>query len=491
MNFTNLFLPKHIKKSIEDGINDNTVEKLPVCTRLPPEPSGDGLHLGHLFAGRLNQSVATMYNGKFLVRFDDTNPSSECEQYEKSILKDLIDCGFDLTNLSYTSDSFQLLIDTATKLISLGHAYIDSCSQEQISEQRKTFSESPNRNNDIDDNMSKWTDMIAGKNTTMCMRLKAIPNSKNGAMRDPILYRYIDAKHHRTGDKFKVYPTYDFACPILDSYDGVTHIFRSKEYVERDEQMKFILNKLNMRVPKAITYGRLSIENSILSKRKIAEGIQNGVYSGWDDKKLFTYKGMRNRGISLEGINNFLDSIGFPETNVTIQQQKLFTINMKTIDKQAIRLIGIDVNDTMEISIINHTNLIKTIPNFIGNKTLGEREITMSNKLLISKKEHSEFQDGEEITIIHFGNAIYNSPDILILHKDGDPKTTSKKILWLNDDNYENIEVEMLNGEYKEFLVDPYINKLKHGACVQLNKYGYYYVKRCGLKTIELVEIES
>ena len=486
MNFTNLFLPKHIKKLIDDNLDP----KFPVCTRLPPEPSGEGLHLGHLFAGRLNQSVATMYNGKFLIRFDDTNPSSECDKYEKNILDDLKDCGFDMTNLSYTSDSFQFLIDTATKLISLGFAYTDSCSQEQIAEQRKTFSESPDRNLTIDENLKRWDDMMDGS-PKYCLRLKAISNSKNGAMRDPILYRTLNISHHRTGDKFKVYPTYDFACPVLDSYDGVTHIFRSKEYVERDDQMKFILNKLNMRVPKAITYGRLSIENSILSKRKIAEGIKNGIYSGWDDKKLFTYKGMKKRGISLKGINSFLNNIGFPETNVTIQQQKLFTLNIKAIaDKHVEKLIAIEVNDAMDINIELTIDNLMVKQNSIFTRNLGENsEIVLPKKIKISRNEYSEFTNNEELTLIHIGNVVYsklNDSEKLIPNFSGNPKNTSKKILWLNDCC--TILLEMLDGTYKSFLIDSYVNKLNDGTYVHLNKIGYHFVKKQN-DTIVLVQM--
>ena len=283
MNFDNLRLPKHIKKQIEQNVTNQMV-----CTRFPPEPSGGSIHLGHLFAARLNQAIAVQYGGKFLVRFDDTNPSSECKEYEDAILKDLENCGFNVSNLSYTSDSFDMLIEKATELIASGNAYVDNSTQDQISSQRKNMTASTYRDRSIDDNLFLWSEMQAfddltnqttqttqttqTNQTNVCLRLKAYPTSKNGAMRDPVLYRIINLPHHRTKNKYKIYPTYDFACPVLDSYDNITHIFRSKEYCERDEQMKFILDKLNMKVPKALTYGRLCIENAVLSKRKIKEG---------------------------------------------------------------------------------------------------------------------------------------------------------------------------------------------------------------------------
>lgn len=484
MDFTKLCLPKHIKKQIDADSNE-----IQICTRFPPEPSGGSMHLGHLFAARLNQSVATVYNGKFLVRFDDTNPNSECTEYEQAILEDLISYGFDMTNLSHTSDSFEFLIEKATKLINLGWAYVDDSTHEEIAEQRKQLIGSQCRSLSIKDNLEKWNKMIDGTITNMSLRLKAFPDSKNGAMRDPILYRSISTHHHRTGTKFKIYPTYDFACPVLDSVDNVTHVFRSKEYVERDDQMKFILTKLNMRIPKVITYGRLNIEGSELSKRKIKQGIENGTYIGWNDKKLFTCKGMKNRGISLEGINKFLDDVGFPESSIIIQQQKIFTINTKVIDKSAHRIMAIALNDTTILNLHISEQIIKSIANFFGNKNLGERICTLSPKIIVSKKEMSDFQNLEELTLIHFGNVIFEQPDTLNPNFQGNPTTTSKKILWLNPSFVQSVILEMLDNTQIHFLTESHISNINPGEYVQLNKIGYFYKKLDSCGQTVLVQI--
>lgn len=472
MKFDKLFIPKHIKKIIDESIPSD----LPVCTRFPPQPSGY-LHIGHLFACRLNQSIATFYGGKFLVRFDDTNPEVESNEYTSAIIEDLIDCGFYIANLSYTSDSFQLLLDKATELVRNGYAYVDFSTQEQMAEQRKELKSSVYRENTIEKNMSDWNQMISGTITDGCLRLLAFPDSKNGAMRDPVLYRSIDVPHHRTRTMFKIYPTYDFACPILDSVDGVTHVFRSKEYCERDDQMKYILNKLNMRIPRVITYGRISIGGCPISKREIKKGIEEGLYSGWDDKKLFTYRGMRNKGISLSGINKFLDDIGFPESNVIVEKQKVLTINKKVIDINTTRLIGIADIDTLEINININKSIGKIVPNFIGNKSLGERMVVLDNKILISKTEYEEFNQDEELTIIYIGNAIFKNGE-LFEHPEGNPKTTSKKILWLNPNNYVKIELELLDSTNLVYLIESHILNLEIGSYVQLNKVGYFYLKQ-------------
>lgn len=483
MEFTKLTIPKHIKKLIDDNIPKD----MQVCTRFPPQPSGY-LHIGHLFACRLNQSIATVYNGKFLVRFDDTNPEVESTEFTTSILEDLIDCGFDVSNLSYTSDSFHLLLEKATELVQNGDAYVDYSTQDEMAKQRQELRGSPDRNNTVEENMERWKRMIDGITTHGCLRLLAFPDSKNGAMRDPVLYRSLNIPHHRTKNTFKIYPTYDFACPVLDSYDGVTHVFRSKEYCERDDQMKLILTKLNMRIPKAITYGRISVEGCPISKREIKKGIENGTFCGWNDKKLFTYRGMRNRGLSLSGINKFLDDVGFPETNISVQKQKVFTINKKVIDTNTYRLIGIECDDVLDINIGINCNFTKTIPNFTGNKNLGDRDIIMKQKILISKKEHSTFLQNEELTIIYVGNVIYENNN-LTPKFDGDPKKTSKKILWLDPENYVNAELEMLDDSKKYMFVESYIKNLKMGDYVQLNKVGYFYLKNIE-DTLVLTEVE-
>jgi glutamyl-tRNA synthetase len=469
MDFTKICLPKHIRKQIEIALVNGSC-----CTRFLPEPSGQ-LHLGHIFAAKLNQSIATVYGGKFLIRFDDTNPELESQEFVDGILEDLIELGFDTSNISSSSDYFDILIDKAIELIKNGFAYVESASHEEMIIQRKNLSESMDRYLSTEDHLTRFDNMLNGSNTTMCLRLKAFYNHKNAAMRDPVLFRSINKQHHKTGSKYKIYPTYDFACPIVDSIQGITHIFRSKEYVERDDQMKFILEKLNMTIPKSITYGRISVENAELSKRKIKEGIINGKYSDWDDKKLFTVKGMKARGINVQSLDKLLNDIGFPESMMILQQQKIFTINMKIIDKFSTRLIAIEKADTCNIQLEIDNNLTKNVHNFIGNKDLGEREISLHNQLLISAKEQFEFQTNEEITILHFGNVIYSERNVFIPNFSGDPSKTNKKILWLNSDDVKEIKIIYVDGSTKDFLIESYFDNLKNWSYVQLNKMGYFY----------------
>lgn len=474
MNYDNIYLPKHISKEILADSKSG-----PIVTRFPPEPSGY-LHLGHIFAVKLNQSIANFYKGKFIVRFDDTNPKLESDEYEKAIFEDLTKLNLTIDHVSYVSDFFDVLIQKATDLIIGCYAYVDSSTQEDMAFQRKTLSGSKFRDNTVEENLSQWLNMQNGKANDQCLRLKAFPDSKNSAMRDPVLYRCLDLNHHRSGNKFKVYPTYDFACPILDSYEGVTHVFRSKEYVERDDQMKFILSKLYMRIPRVFTYGRLEIENAILSKRKIKDGILSGEYEGWDDKKLFTFRGMLKRGFCLEGIDKFLADVGFPENMITIEKQKLFTINMKIADKTAVRLSALN-KDCKLVNVVTKENFADTIKiqKFVKNPNLGTREITLPTNIFISKTDYENLTDGIEITLLHFGNMFYDAKmNAFINNPNGNPKTTSMKLIWLASDRTTDIIIRSDNDDKTEMICEDYVNTLKTGDYVQLYKMNHYMVDK-------------
>lgn len=474
MNYDKIYLPKHIKSALEEDSR-----KMTIVTRFPPEPSGY-MHLGHMFAIKLNQSVAKYYKGKFMVRFDDTNPKSESAEYERAILDDLNEMNLTIDNLSYVSDFFDFLIEKATELIKLDVAYVDCSTSEEMAHQRKTLEGSKFRDNSIEENLHQWNQMKDGISNG-CLRLKAFPGHKNSAMRDPVLYRVLNMSHHRTGNKYKVYPMYDFACPILDSYAGVTHIFRSKEYVERDDQMKFILGKLLMRIPRVFTYGRLEVDGAVLSKRKIKEGICNGVYSGWDDKTLFTFRGMKNRGICLEGIDKFLCDVGFPENMITIEKQKILTINTKVIDKYATRIISLPKDNIKIIKCFisdedNNIKLTKNIPLFNKNPILGNRDVILTSEIFISDEDYSQLSNGEEVTLLYFGNVIYHSENnSFVSHFSGKPGDTSKKLLWLPVSQTFNMIINDNNGNLTNVVCENHVKSMKDGDYIQLYKMGYYY----------------
>jgi len=216
------------------------VEPGKVCTRFPPEPSGY-LHIGHAKAALLNDFLARSYNGKLILRFDDTNPTKEKSEFEENIMADLERLGIKPDTLEYTSDYFDKLLEMATDWIKQGNAYVDKTPVEEMRRQRMACEENEYRKAPVEDNLKLWEEMKKGSEIglTCCVRAKIDMQSKNGTMRDPIIYRCIEgAVHHRTGTKYKLYPSYDFSCPIVDSLEGVTHALRSNEYIDREVRLQ-------------------------------------------------------------------------------------------------------------------------------------------------------------------------------------------------------------------------------------------------------------
>lgn len=264
-----------------------------VIVRFPPEASGY-LHIGHAKASLLNQHYQQHFQGKLIMRFDDTNPAKEKEEYEEVILEDLKLLKVKYDHFSRTSDHFETILAYGEKLIKDGNAYVDDTDAETMKAERETRTESKNRNNSVDVNMKLWDEMKGGteKGQKCAVRAKMNMNSDNGCMRDPAIYRCKNESHPSTGTKYKVYPTYDFACPIVDSIEGVTHALRTTEYMDRDEQFNWFINALGIRKPNIWAYSRLNLTHTVMSKRKLTWLVDEGIVSGWDDPRLPTVRGI-------------------------------------------------------------------------------------------------------------------------------------------------------------------------------------------------------
>lgn len=443
-----------------------------VVTRLPPEPSGF-LHIGHAKAAFINFVVAKKYHGKLVLRFDDTNPLKESIEYETGILEDLDKIGIKYDLLTHTSDYFNQIRDYATYLIKNNLAYVDDLDQEQMGINREKGIDSPNRSLSVEQNLQLWNNM----KENMCVRLKINMKHKNGACRDPAIMRYLNATHHNTSDKFKVYPTYDFACPIVDSLEGVTHVFRDVGYSDRDEQYNIILSYLGLNKPVLCSYGKVNFEGTVIGKRKIKELIEKKVIDGWDDPRLLTIRGMFNRGMHLDALREFISKIGFSKNSTNMTEQMLWATNKKYIDALSTRFTVIS-KETSDKYKITDQNIISTkdIARFIKNPTLGQRQVYYSNNILINHCD--QFTPNEEITLMNWGNAFVNN-DLITLHLEGDAKTTEKKVLWVDDLTKINVIVTSYHGLYnppstKEYYGEADMLKLKPGEYVQLFKMNYY-----------------
>jgi len=491
-------IPKNIKNQLDNFTNNGNV----VVTRFPPEPSGY-LHIGHIKALLINTVLAKRFGGKLILRFDDTNPSTENIEYEQSIQEDINNLEIYPYLITHTSDYFENLIQYAEYLIEHRLAYVDNTPQEQIKIEREEKINSVNRDKSPEANMNDWNNMKKGINTDSILRMKIDMQHKNNVMRDPTIFRTKDLEHARTGNKFKVYPTYDFACPIVDYLEGVTHVYRSTEFGNRDEQYIHILNVFNLTPPYLGSYGKLEIQDFDLSKRKIKDLISRNIIEGWDDPRLLTLRGAFRGGIHPNALFDYIEKIGFSKNKVNMTAEMLQTTNKKYIDKCSTRytalrsnnLLNIRTNDTIEIKS-------KLIPKFVRSPNMGTREIIYTNNIFVDKSEYNECYTGEEITLINWGNIFVQDDNIFMLNLDGDFKSTSKKILWLcNSDENANIKIKILkyNGmdnppEISYYLGEPDMINIKRGEFVQLLRMEYYICDKPyddKSKYLTLIEINS
>ena len=314
-----------------------------VVVRFPPEASGF-LHIGHAKAAILNYEYAKMYNGKLIMRFDDTNPEKEKGEFEKAILEDLETLGVKYDQLTHSSDHFDRMLTYAHRMIVEGKAYIDNTPQEQMRQERMDCIDGECRNQTVEENVKLWGEMNNGSELglTCCLRAKISMQNPNGCMRDPVIYRCNLEPHVRTGTKYKLYPTYDFACPIVDVVEGVTHTLRTNEYRDRKDQFEWFCNALDLRIPVIHDYSRLNMINTVMSKRKLAWFVEQGLVTGWDDPRFPTVKGIIRHGLTLDGLKHFIKSQGASRSTNLMEWDKIWNSNKTVIDPIVPRYLAVD-----------------------------------------------------------------------------------------------------------------------------------------------------
>ncbi|CAH1412042.1 unnamed protein product [Lactuca virosa] len=304
-----------------------------ILLRFAPEPSGY-LHIGHAKAVLLNQYFAQKYKGKLFLRFDDTNPAKESNEFVDNILRDIGTLGIKYEKITYTSDYFSNLMEMAEKFIKEGKAYVDDTPKEQMKYEREKKIESKCRNQSVDENLKLWNEMVLGteKGVQCCLRGKLEMGSKNGSMRDPVYYRCNPIPHHRIGSKYKIYPTYDFACPFVDSIEGITHALRSSEYHDRNPQYSRIQEDMGVRKVHLYEFSRLNMVYTVLSKRKLLWFVENNKVDGWDDARFPTVQGIVRRGLQIQALIHFILDQGASKNLNLMEWDKLWNINKKMID---------------------------------------------------------------------------------------------------------------------------------------------------------------
>ena len=512
------FIHQIIDKDNEEGVYGNKV-----YTRFPPEPNGY-LHIGHAKSICLNFTTAQKYGGKTNLRYDDTNPVKEDVEYVDSIEEDVKWLGFTWEKRLWASDYFDTMYEAAEELVNKGLAYVDDLTPEEIREYRGTLKspgkESPARSRSIEENLDLFRRMKAGEfaDGEKVLRAKIDMASPNINMRDPIIYRIAHINHHNTGDKWCIYPMYDFAHPIEDAVEGITHSICTLEFEDHRPLYEWVLENVGFwkNPPKQIEFARLNLTNTVMSKRLLKSLVDEGFVDGWDDPRMPTIAGLRRRGYTPESIRNFCEEIGVAKSNSTIDSAMLdFCIREDLKEKVENRNV---IEDPIKVVLTNYpedeTEMI-TVENNRNVPEMGNREIPFSREIYIDGadfmevpvKKYFRLFPGNEVRV---KGAYFITCNEVIKNEDGsvaelrctyDPETRSgsgfegrkvkgtihfvdaKTAVPVKVRNYNPLYIENEEGENvlnpnsaeeKICYAEPMIAEAKPGERFQFFRHGYY-----------------
>jgi len=369
-----------------------------VVTRFPPEPNGF-LHIGHAKSICLNFGISEEYGGPCFLRFDDTNPLKEDQAYADAIMEDVRWLGFDWgERLTHASDYYQNFYDCALQLIHTGKAYVDSLNPDEIREYRGTLTEpgkdSPYRERSIEESLELFEAMKRGDfaDGELCLRARIDMASPNINMRDPILYRIRKATHQRTGDEWCIYPMYDFAHPISDALEGITHSLCTLEFEDHRPLYDWVIQQLDFPVqPRQIEFSRLNLAYTVTSKRKLATLVGDGIVDGWDDPRMPTIAGMRRRGYTSAAIRDFCSRVGITKKENIIQMGVLENSVREDLGESAQRVMA--VLDPLKVTLTNwpddKTEMV-TAQNHPNNPEMGERELPLTREIYVERSDFME-----------------------------------------------------------------------------------------------------
>ncbi len=382
-----------IEEVIEADLKSGAVKE--ICTRFPPEPNGY-LHIGHTKAMCIDFGMAQNYGGKCNLRFDDTNPSKEDVEYVDAIIEDIRWLGFDFgPRPFYGSDYSEQIYNYAVTLIKKGLAYVDDLSVDEIREYRGTLTapgkESPYRSRTVEENLDLFTRMRGGEfeSGAKVLRAKIDMASPNINMRDPVVYRIKKEHHHRTGDTWCIYPMYDFAHPLQDAIEGITHSLCSLEYVDHRPLYDWVLEKLDIKnPPRQYEFSRLNINYTVMSKRKLRELVEKNYVNGWDDPRMPTLCALRRRGFTPASIRNFIDLVGVSKTNGVVEWGLLEHCVREDLNKTADRVMG--VLNPLKLIIENYPEDLTEEFDVENNPEMperGARKVPFSQELYIEQED--------------------------------------------------------------------------------------------------------
>lgn len=481
-----------------------------VCLRFAPEPSGY-LHIGHSKAALLNKYFAEKYKGRLIVRFDDTNPAKESSEFVENLLKDIETLGIVYNAVTYTSDYFPQLMEMAKNMIEQGKAYIDDTPRERMQEERMHGIESRCRNNSVEQNKELWEEMIAAseRGKMCCLRGKLDMQDPNKSLRDPVYYRCNPIPHHRIGSRYKLYPTYDFACPFVDSVEGITHALRSSEYHDRNAQYHRIQEDMGLRKVHIYEFSRLNMVYTLLSKRKLLWFVENGKVDGWDDARFPTVQGIVRRGLKIEALIQFILEQGASKNLNLMEWDKLWSINKRIIDPVCARHTAVIEERRVMVTLTDGPDkpFTRIIPRHKKYEGAGEKCTTYTKNIWIDHADAEVISANEEVTLMDWGNAIIkeikkdetgNVTQLIgVLNLAGSVKTTKWKLTWLPEID-ELVKLQLVEFDYlitkkkleedEEFrdvlnpvtkretlaIGDANMRNLQHGEVIQLERKGYF-----------------
>ncbi len=460
-----------IEQIIDQDLAEGACET--VCTRFPPEPNGY-LHIGHAKSILLNYGLAQKYHGRFNMRFDDTNPTKEKDEFVESIKADVSWLGADWEDrLYFASDYFHQMYEAAVKLIQKGKAYVCDLSAEEIRAYRGTLTEpgkdSPYRNRGVEENLRFFEEMREGKyaDGEKVLRARIDMASPNINMRDPVIYRVARMSHHRTGDTWCIYPMYDFAHPIEDAIEGVTHSICTLEFEDHRPLYDWVVRELEYpHPPKQIEFAKLYLTNVVTGKRYIKKLVEEGIVDGWDDPRLVSIAALRRRGFTPESIRMFVDLCGVAKANSSVDYAMLEYCIREDLKLKRPRMMA--VLDPIRLVIDNYpegqTEYLEA-DNNLENETLGKRQVPFGRELYIERedfmeippKKYKRLYPGNEVRLMnaYFVRCVDFEKDadgnVTVVHCTYDPETkcgtgfTGRKVKgtihWVSAD--ESVEAEV------------------------------------------------
>ncbi|AFS82112.1 glutamate--tRNA ligase [Candidatus Nitrosopumilus sediminis] len=483
-NFSEILIPKEKIKEREGLPELKDAEQGKVITRFPPEPNGYP-HIGHAKAAIINSEYAKMYDGKFILRMDDTNPEAERMEYHAAIKVGLEWLGIEFDTVKNTSDDMEIFYEKGIELINSGKAYVCTCKREDISKNRRERKACKCSTENIEKNYKNWQKMNEKfKPGDAIVRFRGDMKADNAVMRDPVLFRIIEGKHYTLGEKYRIWPSYDMAVAIEDSIDGVTHAFRSKEFELRKELIDAILDALHMRKPSQGFFSRLEFKGMPISKRIIKPLIEEGKVSWYDDPRLPTLEALRRRGIKPEAIRKFIMSLGLTKANTLAPFDSLEAFNRKFVDADSIRLFM--VSNAKKLTVRNVPISSVEIQNHPIND-MGKRKIEIDGNFYISGDDAKNIDEGTQIRLLGLGNVLITKSGIELEGEfvENGETTNIVKIQWVPQKTAHEIKMVIpktlfIGDEFNEnsleeldVYTEPHYLQLKEGEEIQFVRFGY------------------